>query len=292
MVLLAGCTSGGSDVGDDTNATDRVSVTQDDGLTLTFRSVKDTYGEGEPVVLELGVENTGQKPANGIEKALYGADFIAQKQPQFQGKSSLRPVDQSSNQPGEKTTVTWRITNPVNLDTGFTQTFPANVRVKYNYQTTATASFTAVAGNDHDESDSSPVTTRTTAGPLGVTVDIQTPTPVYASDGEHSSVNIPVVITNRGDGRVAGLNGDARNIQITQAAFPNTDAASLNCPETVSLYNGERHVPCTAQVPADVFEQQFTMQIDLAYDYFETQSTTFDVRGLEGDQSGRQQQQQ
>lgn len=284
VVLSAGCVGGGDDTEDDMNQTERVSVTQNDGLTLTFQSLQPTYTEGEPVVLELGMENTGQKMANGIQKKLFGADFIAQVAPQFPGKPSLRPVDQAANKPGEKTTVTWQINNPVNLDAGFTETFPANVRVTYNYQTTATASFTAVSGKDYS-GDGSVVTTRTTAGPIGVEVDMTSPTPVYPSGGSNTEVSVPLVLTNRGDGEVANLNGDPQPIHILDAEFPNTDRATLSCPPTVSLFDGTRRIICTAQLPTDVFEQQFMIRLDLGYDYFETQKTSFQVRGLEGDQS-------
>jgi hypothetical protein len=286
-VLIAGCTGGGDEEPvDDMNTTQQVAVTQQDGLTLTFQSVQQTYNEGEPVVLELGMENTGQKMANGIQTELYGADFIAQEPPQFAGKSSLRPVDTPSNQPGESTTVTWQISNPVNLDSGFSETFPANVRVKYNYQTTATASFTAVSGRDYSGS-GSPITTRTTAGPLTVDVNMDSPTPIYPGDGSRTEISVPLVITNQGDGDVADINGEPRPVHILNAEFPNTDRASLDCPPTVNLYDNTRRIICTASMPSDVFEQEFMVQFDLGYDYFETQQTTFAVQGIEGDQSAR-----
>lgn len=285
-VLIAGCVGGEEE--EPTNETEQVAVTQNDGLTLSLHSQRPTYAEGEPVVLELQMENTGQKMANGIETALFGADFIAQVPPQFPGKQGLRPVDTQANEEGEQTTVTWQINNPVNLDNGFTETFPANVRVNYNYQTTATASFTLVSGKDYSGS-GTPVTTTTSAGPLDVVMDMESPRPIYPSGGDTTEISVPLEITNKGDGKVADMNGDPQPVNIMNAEFPNTDRASIDCPPTVSLFDKTRRTICTAHVPSDVFEQEFMVRFDLAYDYFETDRTTFDVRGLEGDQSARRQ---
>lgn len=290
-VALAGCLDifgGGSTeepVDDTENETvQRVSVTQNDGLTLRFQSFSQQYSEGEPIVLELTLENTGQRVAEQIEKELFGASFIAGAQPQFPGQTMLRGVDQGNNRDGESTVIQWQVPNPVDLELGTTETFPAGARVKYNYETTARGSFTIVSSREFEGS-GSPITTQTTAGPLSVSIELDSPKPVFQGATGTTQLSVPVRVTNIGDGKVADINGEPQPIHVIRAEFPNTDRASLECPPTISLFDGTRRVICTATVPTDVFEQQIAIRLDLSYDYFETQKTSFSVEGAEGDLS-------
>lgn len=285
-VLVAGCVGGGSEEEPDTNQTERVSVTQNDGLTALFSSRKDTYREGEPIEFELVLENTGERMANGITTQLTGASFIAGVEPQFPGRPSLQPVDRSENKAGEDTRVRWQIANPVNLERGFVESYPAKAWINYNYQTRARGAFTAVSGKDFD-GESSPITTQTSAGPLSVDIEMESPTPVYPSDNQQTEIPVSVKVVDRGDGAVENLNGDQQPIHVQTAEFPNTDKAALECPPTISLFDGEGRLSCTAYLPSDVIEEQFTMQIVFAYSYLETQELSFQIEGLEGDQSSR-----
>lgn len=282
-VLLSGCLSGGGDT-DPGNETERATVTPDDGLTLSFRSYTDLYSEGEAIVLELDLENTGQARAEEIDVRLFGASFIAGEEPQFPGNQNLRGVDLSDDEPGEQTTVTWQIRNPVDLENGMTEAFPAGVRIRYTYGTTARAAFTIVPGNSFQGNDA-PITTDTSAGPIDVDIDISSPKPVYSGGDSTATISVPIRFTNRGDGRVADIHGNPQPIHILRAEFPNSDRATLECPPTVSLFDGTRRIICTAEVPANVFEEQLSVRLELGYDYFERVDTTFRVRGLPGDQS-------
>ncbi len=277
-VLVAGCVESEEEP-EPVDDEEQVTMTQHDGLSLAFRSYDEVYPEGDPVILELALENTGERRAENIEARLFGADFIAGKPPQFSGTSSLRGVDVDENRAGEDTTITWELENPVSLSAGNTETFPAGVRVRYNYETAAQASLTIVDEDQFDGNESQ-ITPRVTAGPVSIAFDITSPQPVYSEEGQDTvEIPVPVRVTNDGDGEVADINGDPRPIQVVEASFPDSDSATLDCPPTVSLFDGTRRMMCTAHVPADVFERELRIQLRLTYDYFETQRTTFSVQG-------------
>lgn len=276
-IVLAGCTGGETD--DPNNETDQVSVTQQEGLTMAFWSYEEAYLEGDPIMLELELENTAEGQAENIETALFGADFVAGEEPRITGSSSLDGVDLSDNEEGEDTTITWEIENPVTLPEGRTDTFRAGVRVGYEYETTTEARITLVS-EDNLEGNETPVTPTTTAGPLDVAIDINSPQPVDASDGQDmAELFIPIQVTNSGSGEVADLWGDPQPIHVMEAEFPDSDDAVLDCPPTVSLFDGTRRMDCTATVPADVFERQLRMNLQFQYDYFDIQETSFSIQG-------------
>lgn len=283
-LIFAGCTTSEQEQ-PDINGT-QIQVTQDDGLTLDFGSIASTYREGEQIVLELNAKNTGQKPAQNIQTRLFGASFIAGTQPTFPGQTILDGVDRSKNQPGQQTTVTWQIPNPVDLDAGDSDDYTAGVRVLYGYQTTARGTFTLVPQQNFD-GNQAPIATRTTAGPLGVDIQVSSPKPIPRTNQETVKEPIAIQIRNNGDGRVADIRGDPLEVQVLNAEFPNTDKATITCPPSVRLYDNTGVIRCTARLPTDVYRQQMTLKLDLGYYYFEEQDTTIRIEGMPGDQSMR-----
>lgn len=287
LILLAGCTSPFGNGETAANETDQqLRITQNDGISMSFQSLQPSYIEGEELVFQLDMQNTGERTASSIQKELFGASFIAGADPYFSGKSRLVGVDKGTERSGEETSVVWRFSNPVNLEAGVPQTFPAGVRVSYDYATRARASFTIVPRSSFT-GDSSPVTTQNTAGPLQVAVDVESPKPIFRSDTGTTQTSIPVEITDVGDGTVANIDGQRQDVQIVSAEFLNAVDASLDCPDTVQLFDGSRRFICSADLPSDVFRQQLTMEMSIAYPYFELQETSFDVEGLDGNQAAR-----
>ncbi|MCJ7478680.1 MAG: hypothetical protein MUP63_00690 [Candidatus Nanohaloarchaeota archaeon QJJ-7] len=293
-ILLAGCTAlPGDDGGDEDGPDTSFRITQNDGLSISFQSLSNSYDEGEPIALRLNLQNTGQKEAEAIQASLYGASFLTGENKEL---GTLSGADKAAQQPGGQTSEEWRISNPVNLDVGATQDYPAGVRVLYRYSTTSTADMTVVPRADFDEQ-STTVTTQNTAGPLKAEFDVVSPKPVSDTEEDSVSVSIPVQIRNVGDGKVANnLEGDEGNVAL-EVGFANSgeDFAIDTCGEEdgneeneetgredVQLYDGSRRVICTASVSPDVFETQLNLEATLEYPYFETQETTFTVEGLEG----------
>lgn len=289
-LVVAGCTSPlGGDTGDDDEPDFR--ITQNDGLSLSFRSLSQTYLEDGQIVLELTLQNTGQKEASGIQTELYGASFLIGTSPDRTPRSTLAGVDRAAEQEGQTTSAIWRILNPVDLDQGDTQPFPAGVRVLYDYATTATGAFRVVP-REGFEGGSSRITTENTAGPVKATFTIDSPMPVSSPTGDTVEVSIPVTVRNTGDGTVASnIDGDTGEIWMNMS-FPNagdlanvTDCGGSSGVHTFQLFDGQRDIICTASITEDVFDTQLTMAADLNYTYFETQETTFRIEGLGGDQS-------
>lgn len=285
-ILVAGCLGSDDDPAPVNNTTQQVSPTMDDGVTTSFSSVSSVYTEGEPIVLELDLENTGERRATNIRHRLYGASFVARQDPAFAGKDSLRGVHVGQNQEGESTQVRWQIDNPVDRESGVTtDPIPAGVRVKYNYRTKASATFTVVPEQRFD-GESSPVQTERTAGPIDVAIDLETPKDIWQQDSGASEFHIPIEITNVGDGQVANLNQEYQDVQILDAGFAHAQNAEVDCQQSsVMLFEGTRRFTCNARVPSDVFQQQLTFELELAYSYFEQDETSFRVEGLDGDHS-------
>ncbi len=276
-VLLAGCVGGGET--EPVNDTETVSVTQTEGLSMDFYPYDRVFAEGNPVILELNLENTGEGRAENIETALFGAGFVAGQPPAYAGDTRLRGVNLDENRAGADTVVGWEIDNPVSLSQGVRETYTAGVRVSYDYQTTADASLTLVSEQNFD-GDDAPVTTSTTAGPLGVEFDITSPEPVYSEEEEETTeISVPVRIQNLGSGEVADLDRQSRPVHVMYAEFPETDAATLDCPPTVRLFDDYATLRCTATVPTDVFERDLRMELHMEYSYFQREQTAFDIEG-------------
>lgn len=289
-VAVTGCTALPTG-GDDDDDEQSVRITQNDGLSLAFQSLSDSYLEDGQIVLELTLENTGQREATDIRTELYGASFLINTAPDNVPSSTLSGVDKAAQQSGDSTTAIWRVANPVNLGEGGTQSFPAGVRVLYNYETSASGSFRVVPRRGFEGS-SQRITTDNTAGPVQAQFDIDSPKPVSSPSGTAVDVTIPVTVRNRGSGTVASdLDGTAGSVSMN-VSFQSagnlaniTDCGGSSGVYSARLFDGSRDVICTASITEDVFDTQLTLQADLNYTYFETQETTFRIEGLAGDQT-------
>lgn len=292
-VAVTGCTAlpTGDDGDEDQN---QVRITQNDGLSIAFQSLSDSYLEDGQIVLELTLENTGQRVAENIRAELYGASFLVGTDCSTAGtcpRSSLDGVDKSAQQPGDTTSGVWRVRNPVDLGEGETRSFPAGVRVLYDYETIASGAFRVVPRRGFEGS-SQPITTDNTAGPVQARFRIDSPMPVSSPSGNTVDVSIPVRIRNVGPGTVASdLDGNAGQVSMN-LTFPNagnvanvTDCGGSSGTYSARLFDGRRDVICTASIQEDVFDTQLTLEADLSYSYFETQETTFRIEGLAGDQT-------
>lgn len=289
-LAVAGCTAlpTGGDQDDDEPD---FRITQNDGLSLSFQSLSANYLEDSQIVLELTLQNTGQHLAENIQTELYGASFLIGLSPDRSPSSSLQGVDRAAQQPGQTTSALWRTSNPVNLDQGDTQSYPAGVRVLYDYSTTASASFRVVP-REGFEGSSTKITTDNTAAPVKATFDLDSPKPVSNPSGDAVEVSIPVAVRNVGSGAVASnLDGDTGDVAMN-VTFPNagnlaniTDCGGSSGVHTFRLFQGSRDVICTASITQDVFDTQLTLRADMDYSYFETQETSFRVEGLAGDQT-------
>lgn len=278
-VVLTGCI--GPDNGSsDEPANNTVTPAEGTGLDMTFRPAEETYLEGEPIVLELHLANRGEGMARNIQTRLFDTSFIVGAQPERSGATELRGVDTVQNRSGEETAYLWRIDNPVNLEQGVTDSFPAGIMVQYDYETTAETTVTFVSDRRYD-GESEQATTETTAGPIDVQFDMDTPQPVYADEDDNRTwIQARVRLKNVGDGALKDITEEQQDVRIRDARFVAADSAELSCPESVTVVGGDRLFTCEAYVPSDIVQQQLTMQLELAYTYTEEASTTFNVEGI------------
>ncbi|MFB6294381.1 MAG: hypothetical protein ABEI97_01345 [Candidatus Nanohaloarchaea archaeon] len=295
VIALAGCTAlpGGSQEEDQRDT--RYRITQDDGLTISFQSLQSSYFEDGQIVLEFTAQNTGQSVAKNLQARLYGASFLAGNDLSLT-QTRLDAVDQEAQQAGGITTATYQVNNPVNLRQGETRSFPAGVRVKYDYNTTATAAFRVMPREDFPGG-SELVTTENTAGPLKADIKVQSPKPVSPPPGQNTvTVSIPVVVRNVAGGQVVqGINGNRGDVSLS-LAFPLASSSTAQITDcggsgssstTFQFPRGQtqRQIVCTAEISKDVFDTQLTLEANLDYTYFETTETTFRIEGLSGDRT-------
>lgn len=270
-VALAGCTaptppgaSSGSGSGDD------VTVTPNDGLSIAFGTPGSPYQEGEDVLLELLLENTGEAEASDITITTSGISFVAESQcggNQQPGDGfSLSPV--VGSQQGGKQNVIWSCSNSVDLDEGGHDTFPAGIEVTYGYDTDARTTLTAVPADEYGGT-SSQAQTQNSAGPVHATMEIASPRPVPEGG---TSFTVPVTIENVGDGEIAN------NGQVGLSTGPN-----INCDQsTVRVIQGETSIDCSTTTISTSVRQDLTLELELSYTYRESTGTTFRIDGLPG----------
>lgn len=294
-VVLAGCTALPGGGGDTDETEQRYRITQEDGLTISFQSLQPNYFEDSQIVLDFSAQNTGQSVAENVNAKLYGASFLAGKSLSL-SQTQLTGVDQAARQPGGITTATYQENNPVDLRQGETRSFPAGVRVAYDYNTSASAAFRIVRRADFGGT-SELVTTDNTAAPVKAKIQVQSPKPVSSPSGDSINISIPIKVQNVGGGSVVkGISGDRGEVEM-DVSFPLASSGTAKITEcgassgstaTFSFPRGQtaRQVVCTAEISSDVFDTQLTIDATLEYTYFETSETSFQIEGLAGDQSG------
>ncbi len=294
-IALAGCTALPGGGGDAEEVQQRFQITQNDGLTVSFQSLQGTYFEDGEIQLELDLQNTGESGAENIEAELFGASFLAGDTVDL-SRTTLRAVDRAAEQPGGIATGTYRQSNPVDLRQGQTRTFPAGVRVMYDYTTEAAADFRVIP-REELTGQSSTVTTENTAGPIKADIEVQSPKPVSRDpDADSVQFSIPVTVRNVAGGDVVSdIQGNRGEVEM-EASFPlaSDDVATITdcggsgeASRSFQFPRGrtERQITCTAEISQGQFDTQLSMEVDLDYTYFETAETTFQIEGLSGDQT-------
>lgn len=288
-VTVAGCLDSG---GDGTNTT--VRVTENDGLSATFRSLSATYLEDADIRLQMDIENTGQAEAADIAVDLSGTGLISGNDLVQDPVTRLRPVDPGSGEQGGSTTAVWTAPNELDLEDGATQPVTVTGGLTYTYETTADASFNVVP-RDAFEGDTDPVTAENTAAPVHATVDLRTPHPVF-TERSRNILDVPVTIRNVGD-------GDATDITFS-ASLPNVgdQVTLMGCAgvepsgfpvegnELATLQEIEQGGTATLVCRVDLrdltdtlrFESTVPVQIELSYTYTEEDQAGFTIEGLPG----------
>ncbi|MDY6776776.1 MAG: hypothetical protein SVQ76_01560 [Candidatus Nanohaloarchaea archaeon] len=287
-LAVSGCTAlPGGGGGEQQN---QVSITSDNGLSLNFRSLSSQYLTGDQVVLQLGVENTGQATATNVKADLTGASWLTDEAVSESGPlsqagqngASLEGVDKATGTAGQSTSITWSIdTSKINfgLPQGASDNFRAISEVHYNYETNARASFTAKPRRDIQGQGTS-VKTTNTAGPVRAEIDMTTPV-------TGGTITVPVTITEVGPGNVADATGSTRNAQVKLSTARIVGGHSLSCQgKSYSLFDGQRRVICSVNLGDVTSTTDFTIRLTLSYPYYVTDQASFTMVGTAGTQDG------
>lgn len=269
-VAVAGCTQfQPSDTGEEPG----VEVTSNDGLSLELTPSERTVDQGDRLVVDTLVRNTGESDAsvNGMQRygatAFSGCSLPQDRRPTAADPISLRGALASVDRPGGQVQLQW--TCQLGLDAGLTagesDRFTFGVAATYEYTTTARTSF-AIDGEDV-----SPIGERTsnTGAPVHATLSVPDPAPL-----EDRTLSIPISLANVGDGEVDG--------PVSIDLDLPTRTTEIDCPDEVELVSGGRDVLCSVEFPVidtPSAGTQVFIRADLRYNYTERTETTVEIRG-------------
>ncbi len=271
-VLVAGCTQvpGLPGEGDGPDVT----ITPEDGLTVALEPSSRSIRNGDGLVVELDVENTGQHDA-GIEAAtLFGSSIFdgctADREPSQDQPITLNAALPDADQVGGQTRLGWTCESvSTALDSGESDAFPVGVETTYTYGTTARTSFTI--SRPDDTAAPSGQSSTNTAAPVHATIDVADPAVIESDDDQ---VSLPITVENVGDGEVAG------DVSLS-VATPQSPGTVTQCPGTVSLIDGSRDVLCRVSFSGSPPSSgtQIIVEVDLDYRYTERAETSVTVTG-------------
>lgn len=281
-LVTAGCLGGNNNSGPQTNIP---TLTQNDGLDIEFESAANEYYTGDRATFTIEMQNTGEKDAWLREVQLFKAAWIDKPFVYKGDRQRLRGVDKVNNVPGRSRRFIADPLIDVELDRGTSHTYDVGLRVKYDYVTDARSEFTITPFKRfRDEADAEPstrpISTDTSAGPMRVSVDANDPLPAAAG-----KVNLPIVIENVGDGRLAEdrngrptlLPGSYVQLEAGNAQITNCDLEGGN----LVMYDDKKKLFCTINIGQAAIETEtnLILKTHLEYTYVEDQQTQVTVRG-------------
>jgi hypothetical protein len=284
VVMISGCTgSGGATFGT--------------GVTIlnwepTFSSVE----SNDNLQFRLRVQNQGEALALGVTPIITGIvpeDWgLAQYTGFGYGQSfDLEPPDRIQNTEGEIRQITFDVLAP-DLPKGTTQTFTPQIRLYYNYETTASKLITLVNDQElkrlQDQGQTlSSKDTVSSAGPLKVTVNAGKF--IKAREGGVSRIlPITVDIQNVGGGVVSTKGSSANDYKVALDVHTTSGRLGIDCTQSgiygsnnvITLWKGQSAtVTCLVQINSVISTEEANIQAILDYDYYIDASTTVTVTG-------------
>ena len=290
VVATSGCTgSGGATFGN--------------GVTIlnwepTFSSVE----SGDNVQFRARIQNQGEVQATSVSPVIIGIspEEWGLAQQNAAGLFGLAPPDRVRNTEGEIRQDVFDSVAP-RIPKGTTQTFTPQLRVYYQYTTTASKLITVVNEGElkrlQDKGQTLPSKdTVSSAGPLKVTVNAGKF--IKAKDAGYSySRQFPITIDiqNVGGGVVStqSMSSSSANdykIDSFNIIYP-TSRLNINCPGAsgsyygngITLWKGQTAtVTCTVNIgQAPIASEEANLQVILQYHYYIDASTTVTVTGVD-----------
>lgn len=276
-LVFAGCTIPGSGGDSDTDQNTELHITTNDGLTITFQSQTPEYYTGDSrASLEAQVQNTGESTAVIESAALFGASWAEGAECRGGCNAELQGVETANNLNGDSTTLTFSPSlNGINLQQGQSDTYNIGLRVEYEYESRTRSRMTLMSEDQFRQNRDAraPMSNTIRAGPVQIRFTGLTPFP-----DRDSQLNIPVQVTNVGDGQI-------KDEQITLTVQTENDGIQLGNCDTVSgtVFDGQRTFNCILDTSNDAFEpapeETVTLIATAEYTYVEDDTTSVRVIG-------------
>ncbi|MEM5812084.1 MAG: hypothetical protein QW286_00020, partial [Candidatus Aenigmatarchaeota archaeon] len=206
--------------------------------------------------------------------------------------------DRLQNTEGEIKQETFDLVAP-SLPKGTTQTFTPQVRVYYDYRTTASKLITIVNEQElrrlQDQGKTLPTKeTVTSAGPLKVTINagkfLKARDETSGFYSFTKTFPITIDIKNIGGGTVSAQGTPSQDYKVKYRIEYPTNRLSIECPnsgglgsDTITLWKGESaSLTCNVRIiQSPVSSEEANIKVVLEYPYYIDESTTISVTGSE-----------
>lgn len=278
-ILFAGCTQLENTNDTEDGEDQGVEITQNDGLSIEFSSVTREYYTGDSYTFTADFQNTGEHEATITDTTLYGPSWVSDDDWPSDGRT-LGAVEEANQFEGG--TANHQFTGDVStsLGAGQSDSYEVGLRTHYDYAASSRTSLTVMAEDEYREDSTSrtQVDTEVNAGPVHLRFDVRTPIPAGRS------VNIPVQVTNVGDGEIAdGEDSDENTVDNAVSVTISRENGDEVCSTgTETVYEGSRTFNCqfdTSDILSGAPQTSVTLVADADFSYVEDDRTSVTVLG-------------
>jgi len=208
LVFVAGCTGRS------------VRVDENRGVTINlFSSDPTSTKSGNPVILELEIENIGGTTATDVTAELLGvqnqwrlttAGFPPVPDTQVKGPYRLRPPAIDKDLPGDFKIIQWELVTP-SVSQGIAPDYPITARVSYDYNTSGLLTIFAMKRDFFDKVEEGAIpepeiptlTFHNSPGPIKLTLDERSSQPIIVDLEDTEPFEyfpMRIIVVNGGDG--------------------------------------------------------------------------------------------
>jgi len=272
-VVLSGCIGGGGGTGGTA------------GVVIDYfePDISEIYSS-EEVMFTAGVKNIGEENAENVELRLFGLGndwtWDSGKTQQISGR--LEKSDESEGIEGGTGEAQWVVTSPSGLKVD--NTYTANVRLSYDYETTARANvkvydtdyLRSISEEASDIMQSSGIETFTvTDAPISIELTGLSKPLIYRESGQKSSVT--VLINNVGDGKPYLDNENDLSVRVGKVTVDGEVISDVSNKDYRLPRSGKKSLPVQFELPDIESYTTIPIEIELTYRYFVDSSTNIIV---------------
>lgn len=289
IAVASGCAQGDTDEG--------VTIEQEAGVNIeSFTATPSEIYEGQPVTLDLQLNNKGGSEARDVEAKLYNVAFEGTRSWSIQSGAqemeynNLRSANPDTETPSRSVSQVWTLEAP-EIDGDRRIPYNFNTRVFYKYKTNSVTDITVMSGQQFRNSDEAKErpTLDNSGGPIQMEVRTRSPV-VFYEGADDTTSNFCVIVKNVGDGTPfvssadysdAASSENERKVEVsvqssgTQVSF---DEES----KTVDIIGKEGQACFTMNaesISGSEIQQRVPITIDADYGYYVDSSESLTVRG-------------